>query len=301
MRLLGRRRAEQGTVAPSSQSPTLALTLIKRDVAVPSSPHSPPVPAVFGTGLVGPPAPNLDKMEGKGCLCLDCCTFFSLDLTQITLSLHHDEKRPGDFKGVAQSERKKQEADVVSEKATRLPGPRTRQGRFTAVRTQTSHTDVKATGPEQSEEALYTVPPLQPPPLSEQPDSQAECGRWSGLSGRAKGDLATSLCRTGLVGNNSDQVPEMCHSSTDRPGEQRASPSPSLVPSPMAADATWRPQSLQPASRRRRAPAGSPKPMSVSCTEKALSAGGQAARRPLLSPLSRRPSVTARLHVLCVD
>ncbi|KAK5857461.1 hypothetical protein PBY51_010708 [Eleginops maclovinus] len=76
----------------------------------------------------------------------------------------------------------------------------------------------------------------------------------------------------------------MCYSSADRPGEQRAKPSPSLMPSPMAADATWRPQSLQTARRRRRAPAGSPKPMSMSCTEKAFSAGRQAACRPLLSP-----------------
>ena len=58
MRLLGRSRAKRGTVPPSSQSPTLALTLIKRDVVVPSSPRSPLVPAVFGTGPVGLPAPN---------------------------------------------------------------------------------------------------------------------------------------------------------------------------------------------------------------------------------------------------
>lgn len=80
------------------------------------------------------------------------------------------------------------------------------------------------------------------------------------------------------------QAHKMCYSSVDRPGEQRAGPSPTLMPSPMAADATWRPQSLQPARRRRRAPAGSPKPMSMSCTEKAFSAGRQAACRPLLSP-----------------
>ncbi|KAI3367681.1 hypothetical protein L3Q82_026523, partial [Scortum barcoo] len=106
-----------------------------------------------------------------------------------------------------------------------------------------------------------------------------------GLSGRARGDLATSFVElVWLVTQR--QVPEMCYSSIDRPGEQRASPSPSpsLMPSPMAADATWRPQSLQPARRRRRAPAGSPKPMSMSCTEKAFSAGRQAACRPLLSP-----------------
>ncbi len=56
--LLGRSRAERGTVPPSSQSPTLTLTLIKKDVVVPSSPRSPLVPAVFGTGPVGLPAPN---------------------------------------------------------------------------------------------------------------------------------------------------------------------------------------------------------------------------------------------------
>ncbi|KAK5857460.1 hypothetical protein PBY51_010707 [Eleginops maclovinus] len=58
MHLLGRSRAEWGTMLPSSQSPTLAPTLIKRDVVVPSSPRSPLVPAVFGTGPVGLPAPN---------------------------------------------------------------------------------------------------------------------------------------------------------------------------------------------------------------------------------------------------
>lgn len=58
MHLLGRSRAEKGTVVLSSQSPTLTLTLIKRDVVVPSSPHSPLVPAVFGMGPVGLPAPN---------------------------------------------------------------------------------------------------------------------------------------------------------------------------------------------------------------------------------------------------
>lgn len=46
---------------------------------------------------------------------------------------------------------------------------------------------------------------------------------------------------------------------------------------------------------------GSPEPMSVSRAEKALPAGRQAACRPLLSRLTRRPSGTARLHVLCVD
>lgn len=80
------------------------------------------------------------------------------------------------------------------------------------------------------------------------------------------------------------QTHKMCYSSVDRPGEQRASPSPTLMPSPMAADATWRPRSLQPARRCRRAPAGSPEPMSMSCTERAFSAGRQAACRPLLSP-----------------
>lgn len=104
-----------------------------------------------------------------------------------------------------------------------------------------------------------------------------------GLSGRARGDLATSSVElVWLVTRR--QIPEMCYSSIDRPGEQRASPRPSHMPSPMAADATWRPQSLQPARRRRRAPAGSPEPMSMSCTEKAFSAGRQAACRPLLSP-----------------
>lgn len=58
MHLLGRSRAERGTVPPSSQSPTLALTLIKRDAVVPSSPRSPLVPAVFGTRPVGLPAPD---------------------------------------------------------------------------------------------------------------------------------------------------------------------------------------------------------------------------------------------------
>lgn len=122
-----------------------------------------------------------------------------------------------------------------------------------------------------------------------------------GLSGRARGDLATSSVElVWLVTQR--QAPEMCYSSIDRPGEQRASPSPRLMPSPMAADATWRPQSLQPARRRRRAPAGSPKPMSVSCTEKAFSAGRQAGSLPSSPvPLSWRQSVTARLHVLCVD
>lgn len=80
------------------------------------------------------------------------------------------------------------------------------------------------------------------------------------------------------------QTHKMCYSSVDRPGEQRAGPSPTLMPSPMAADATWRPRSLQPARRCRRAPAGSPEPMSMSCTERAFSAGRQAACRPLLSP-----------------
>ncbi|KAK2826005.1 hypothetical protein Q5P01_020219 [Channa striata] len=84
------------------------------------------------------------------------------------------------------------------------------------------------------------------------------------------------------------QVPEMCYSSIDRPGEQRANPSSSLMPSPVAADATWRPQTLQPARRRRRVPARSQKPMSMSCTEKAFSAGRQAACRPLLSPFGGR-------------
>lgn len=61
-----------------------------------------------------------------------------------------------------------------------------------------------------------------------------------GFSGRARGDLATSSVEmVWLV--TLRQVPEMCYSSIDRPGEQRASPSPSLMPSPMAADATWRP------------------------------------------------------------
>lgn len=104
-----------------------------------------------------------------------------------------------------------------------------------------------------------------------------------GLSGRALGDLATSSVELVWLATQY-QVPEMCYSSIDRPGEQRAGPSPSLLPSPMAADATWRSQSLQPARRRRRAPAGSPKPMSMSCIEKAFSAGRQAACRPLLSP-----------------
>lgn len=104
-----------------------------------------------------------------------------------------------------------------------------------------------------------------------------------GLSGRARGDLATSSVElVWLVTRR--QIPEMCYSSIDRLGEQRASPRPSHMPSPMAADATWRPKSLQPARRRRRAPAGSPEPMSMSCTEKAFSAGRQAACRPLLSP-----------------
>lgn len=98
------------------------------------------------------------------------------------------------------------------------------------------------------------------------------------------------------------QAHKMCYSSVDRPGEQRAGPRPTLMPSPMAADATWRPQSLQPARRRRRAPAGSPKPMSMSCTEKAFSAGRQAGSLPSSPvPLPWRQSVTARLHVLCVD
>lgn len=104
-----------------------------------------------------------------------------------------------------------------------------------------------------------------------------------GLSGRARGDLATSSVES-VWFVTQRQVPQMCFGSIDRLGEQRASPSPSLVHSPVAADATWRPRSLQPASRRRRAPAGSPKPMSMSCTEKAFSAGRQAACRPLLSP-----------------
>lgn len=98
-----------------------------------------------------------------------------------------------------------------------------------------------------------------------------------GLSGRARGDLATfSVELVWLV--TQYQIPEMCYSSIDRPGEQR------VGPSPMAADATWRPLSLQPARRCRRAPAGSREPMSMSCTEKAFSAGRQAACRPLLSP-----------------
>ncbi|KAK5886364.1 hypothetical protein CesoFtcFv8_017404 [Champsocephalus esox] len=49
---------QRGAVLLSSQSPTLAPTLIKRDVVVPSSPLSPLVPAVFGTDPVGLPAPN---------------------------------------------------------------------------------------------------------------------------------------------------------------------------------------------------------------------------------------------------
>ncbi|TNN80227.1 hypothetical protein EYF80_009552 [Liparis tanakae] len=42
---------------------------------------------------------------------------------------------------------------------------------------------------------------------------------------------------------------QKCFSSADRPGEQRARPGPSLMPSPVATDATWRPLSLQPARR----------------------------------------------------
>ncbi len=104
-----------------------------------------------------------------------------------------------------------------------------------------------------------------------------------GLSGRARGDLATSSVElVWLVTQH--QVPRNVLQLYRQAWQQRASPSPSLMPSPMAADATWRPQSLQPARRRRRAPAGSPKPMSMSCTEKAFSAGRQAACRPLLSP-----------------
>lgn len=58
MHLLSSSGAKRGTVPPSSQSPTLALTLIKRDMVLPISPRSPLVPAVFGTGSVGLPAPN---------------------------------------------------------------------------------------------------------------------------------------------------------------------------------------------------------------------------------------------------
>lgn len=122
---------------------------------------------------------------------------------------------------------------------------------------------------------LNKLHPLNPhPSLRSMTAEQNVAG--GGLSGRARGDLATSSVElVWLV--TQYQVPEMCYSSIDRPGEQRASPS------PMAADATWRPQSLQPVRRHRRAPAGSPKPMSMSCTETAFSAGRQAACRPPLS------------------
>ncbi|KAK2891834.1 hypothetical protein Q8A73_017499 [Channa argus] len=131
-----------------------------------------------------------------------------------------------------------------------------------------------------------TCLPLQPPLfLWSMTAEQNVAG--GGLSGRARGDLATSSVElVWLV--KQYQVPEMCYSSIDRPGEQRANPSSSLMPSPVAADATWRPQTLQPARRRRRVPARSQTPMSMSCTEKAFSAGRQAACRPLLSPFGGR-------------
>ncbi|TKS86657.1 hypothetical protein D9C73_020775 [Collichthys lucidus] len=143
--------------------------------------------------------------------------------------------------------------------------------------------------------ALKTSP--HPSPCSMTAEQNVAGG---GLSGRARGDLATSSVElVGLVTQR--QVPEMCYSFIDRPGEQRASPSPRLMPSPMAADATWRPQSLQPARRRRRAPAGSPKAhVHVMHREGLLSRqAGSLPSSPV--PLSWRQSVTARLHVLCVD
>ncbi|KAM7375919.1 hypothetical protein PAMP_005680 [Pampus punctatissimus] len=114
-----------------------------------------------------------------------------------------------------------------------------------------------------------------------------------GVSGRAMGDLATSSVEmVWLVTRH--QVPEMCCSSTDRPVEQRASPSPSLMPRPMAADATWRPRSLQLASTSRVTEAH------VHVMHRGGLLSRQAACRPLLSPFLG-DSVTARLHVLCVD
>lgn len=129
------------------------------------------------------------------------------------------------------------------------------------------------------EQSAPTPTPL--PSLCSMTAAQNVAG--GGLWGRARGDLAAS-CVESVWLVTGRQVPEICNGSIDRPGEQRASPSPSILPSPTAADATWRPQSLQPARRRRRAPAGSPEPMSMSRSEKAFSAGRQAACRPLLSP-----------------
>lgn len=145
-----------------------------------------------------------------------------------------------------------------------------------------------------------TVPPTLTPLLFGQHDSQAECGRWRSFR-QSERWPCHFLCRTSLVGNTAPGSRNMLQLQTGLVN-RGASPSHRLMPSPMAADATWRPLSLQPERRRRRAPAGSRTPMSMSCTGKAFSAGRRAACRPLMSPpFSWRLTITAYLHVLCVD
>lgn len=143
-----------------------------------------------------------------------------------------------------------------------------------------------------------SAPPSSPYPslCSMTAQQNVACG---GHSSGARGDLATSSAELDWLATQC-QTLDKCYSSRDKPSEQRASPNHGFRTSPVAADATWRPQSLQPMRRRWRAPAGSPQLMSMSCTEKALSAGKQARCCPLLSPFLGG-GVTARLHVLCVD
>lgn len=136
-------------------------------------------------------------------------------------------------------------------------------------------------------------------------DSQAECGRWRSFR-PSKGwpchfflppPHTESVWCTNTVPAFRN-VPRPYRQAWLTEGWSR----PQSQHSPVAADATWLPWSLQPASRHRREPAGSPEPMSVSCTERAFSAGRQAGSMPSCPvPLSWRQSVTARLHVLCVD
>lgn len=124
---------------------------------------------------------------------------------------------------------------------------------------------------------LNKVPPLHPPssPCILTAEQNMAGG---GLSGRARGDLATSSAELVQLVTHG-KIPPKC-APTPQTGLVPALDS---CPSPLAADATWWPTSLQ-RGWCRRSPAGSPKPVSMSWTEKAFSTGRQATCRPLLSP-----------------